>query len=392
MAEARLLLTARRYDDARRLAYQLSAQAPGDPAPLLLAARAEMALGRPREAEEAASQAIGLDPDSAEGHRVLARALISNAMKQPFPYRRDLAGRALASAREALRLAPADIDALLAAAEAAAWARRFPEAVAAVDEAVRLLPRSEQVWFTRARVARLAGDLPVAESAAREALRLAPDFYAANNELGLILSAKGDRAGARERFVASASIDPIAAPARVNLVRQRNAWWVYLLCLLVTSPLLVVAELLKAPSVAFLGWVLLSVALREKLLRWGPVTQRLQHRSVAKAGKGIGEPPRARRPRTSQSSPAAPIRRRHSVRTSLLVALTVVMVPVAIGVTVAMVAVPTQTPMKVPQTLAVLALPDILALACVVSLARRLRGPKVFGGKADVGGKWQTTR
>lgn len=384
MAEARLLLTARRYDDARRLAYVCSARSPGDPAPLLLAARAELALGEAVQAERTASSAVGIDPASAEGHRVLARTLVSQAMKMRARdiRRYDLAAKALASGQEALRLAPGDIDALLTAAEAAAWARRFPEAVAAVDEAVQLYPSNEHVWFVRSRVARLAGDLAVAEASAREALRLVPDFYAANNELGLILGAKGDGTGAREQFVASATIDSVAEPARINLVR-RNGWWLYLLCLLVASPLLVLTAHLKPPQASPLAWIVVSVLFRNGLLRWTPLSQWLLRRAVIKSNKGAGRPSTARRSKQSNLSPAAPIRRRHQLRTGLLVALTVIIVPMAVAGTA--VSISSSSP-------AAIIGPDLGAVACIVALVRRLRQPTVMGGKPPIGETWQKIR
>ena len=107
MAEARLLLSACRYEDARRLAYACSAQNPGDPAPLLLAARAEMALGDGRQAERTASHAVGLDPASAEG-RADPVVGIADAAEGP----RHLPGGGLGTAELALDLAPcsADVD------------------------------------------------------------------------------------------------------------------------------------------------------------------------------------------------------------------------------------------------------------------------------------------
>jgi tetratricopeptide (TPR) repeat protein len=340
-----------------------------------------MAMGDARQAERTASHAVGLDPGSAQGHRVLARTLISQAMKQRDIRRYDMAAKALASAQEALRLAPADIDALLAVAEAAAWARRFPEAVVAVDEAVRLHPGNEHVWFTRSRVARLAGDFAVAEASAREALRLVPDFYAASNELGLILGARGDRAGAREQFVASATIDPIAEPARMNLVR-RNSWGLYLLCLLVTSPLLVLTAQVKPPQTLFVGWIAVSALLRTALLRWTPVAGWLQRRAVIKANKVAGRP-RTRRSKRPDLSPAAPIRRRYQLRTWLLVALTATIVPMAVGGTI--VTIGSASP-------AAMIAPDLAAAACIIALARRFRRPNVVGDKRQIGGKWQRTR
>ena len=127
----------------------------------------------------------------------------------------------------------------------------------------------------------------MAEASAREALRLAPAFYAASNELGLILAAQGDRAGAREQFVASASIDPVAKPARVNLVR-RDGWWLYLLCLLVTSPLLALTAQVKPAQTLFVGWIVMSVLVQNALLRWTPVSRWLQKRAVTKANKLTG--------------------------------------------------------------------------------------------------------
>jgi tetratricopeptide (TPR) repeat protein len=382
MAEARMLLSARRYEDARRLAYTCSAENPGDPSPLLLAARAELASGDARQAEGSASHAVGLDPLSAEGHRVLSRIILSQALKQRDIFRLDLAAKALRSAHEALRLAPSDIDALLAVAEAAAWARQFPEAVAAVDEAVRLLPSNEHVWFVRARVARLARDLPVAEASAREALRIVPGFYAASNELGLILSAKRDRVGAREQFVAAAIIDPLARPARLNLL-NRIGWWVYPLCLLFTSPILLLATIMKRPQAAFLAWLLVGTLLRGALLRWPPLSHWLQRRAVAQANKVAGRPRRRRRSQRPDPSPAAPIRSRHQLPTWMLVMWTVIIVPIAVGVSIVSISSPSPAAMAVP---------DLAGVACIVGLVRRLRRRKPRRQDSQTGEAWQTTR
>jgi tetratricopeptide (TPR) repeat protein len=276
------LLAARRPAEARRLAMEAAASAPGDPSPLLLAARAELDLDDPVAAERTAAAAIGLDPERPSGHRVLATAVLNQAMGAVDIRRHDLAERAVAASREALRLAPDDLAGLLVAAEAAAWSNRVGEAAGYADRAVRMAPGSEVVWYVRARVARISGDLSGAETAAREALRLAPDHYGAGNLLGLILRAKGDEAAALRQFAASAAIDPLASAARSNLT-VGVATRLGLATFAVTSPLLVLAVTPVGPLGALLAWIVGARILAWQVGRSPRVTRWVEHRALAVA-------------------------------------------------------------------------------------------------------------
>ena len=64
LERARMLLATRRFKEACQLAYECSARRPDDPAPLLVAATAEIGMGRPALAEGTAGRAVGLAPES----------------------------------------------------------------------------------------------------------------------------------------------------------------------------------------------------------------------------------------------------------------------------------------------------------------------------------------
>lgn len=393
-----MLLATRRNAEARQLAYACSAECPGDPAPLLVAARAELALGEAEQASKTAGNAVGLDPGRAASHRVLAVIGVSRAMQASDIRRRELAVRALESAHEALRLGPGDLGALLVAAEAAAWAGRFADAVRDVDDAVRRAPDNAQVWLVRARVARLAGDLEVADAAARQALLLHPESYAANNELGIILRARGRERLARRQFATAAAIDPMARPARANLV-GRGSRLVWLGCLAVTlaPALLLVGLAPRASSVGSLAflvtWFLGAAALHSALMRFRPLSDRLQRRAVANARKaeapsrrllydGTAKVARAhgfswvRKLYGAQGSAVAlaagPIRRHYALRTSLLAVLNMVAGPLAIGLTLFAIVGPAPQGGG-PGVLITALVWDLFTLASLVALVRRLK-------------------
>ncbi len=137
---------------------------------------------------------------------------------------------------------------------------------------------------------------------------------------------------------------------------------------------------MNPPQASFLGWIVVSILLRNALLRWTPVSGWLQRRAVAKAN-GVARPPSTARCSTPASpSPAAPIRRRYQLRTWLLGVLTVIIVPMAVARTV--VTIGSSSP-------AAVIVPDFAAAVCIVALARRISQSK---DKPQRGETWQKTR
>jgi tetratricopeptide (TPR) repeat protein len=301
LARAELLLDARRYPDAAEAAYRLTGVSPSDPRPLLIAARAEIAQGAAQRAEEVATRAVGLAPGSAIAHRLVALAQISQAYGSSITFQRQEMGRqAVWSAQEAVRLAPYEAASYWVLADACLVSSMTSEAIAATDQAVTLAPDLAQTWMVRSRVARVAGDLAAAEASAREALRLNPDHYQAGNELGIILRLRGRSAESLRQFADSAALDPLAAPARENLVRY-GAVPFFLFTLLLLCPLAI-----WGPVV----WLGATLAIQVVAWRWSPSKRFLERKSVAIAlwrgrrGGLLG------RRRNRQVSPTKPIKKR----------------------------------------------------------------------------------
>ena len=195
----------------------------------------------------------------------------------------------MAAANGLVAMAPTPASSYWAMADACVAAHKPRAAVRASDTALELAPNSTQTWLVRARAARCAFDFQVAESAVREALRLQPNNYLANNELGTILRLRGRTAEALQQFSSTASMDPVARPARANFVRY-GVLPLQLLVLAVTSPVLLVV---RSPIV----WIWGSIAVNETpLWRAKPTrTGRNVGRSTSPCGAAAGPQRRSRR-------------------------------------------------------------------------------------------------
>ena len=273
LQRAEALLAARRQTDAAAIAYQEAGRRPGDPLPLIVAARAELGLGDYRRAEAAATSVISLDPDCALGYRLVALARINKAYACRSIIERHHRGRAaLSPAQKAVSLDSRDAASLWVLAEAAAVAGRIRLATRSADEAARLAPLLPNTWMVRARVARIAGDLPVAEADIREALRLSPDSYEANNELGLVLGAAGRRAESLSQFKSTAALDPSRQAAPRNVLRYGRGL-TQLIAFVLFSPLVtlgvgVIPTLIGAFVTTALLWT------------WSPTRRFLERRTI----------------------------------------------------------------------------------------------------------------
>jgi tetratricopeptide (TPR) repeat protein len=311
LERARLLLATRRFKEGCQLAYECSARQPDDPAPLLVAAGAEIGMGDPVLAERTAGRAVGLVPESPGAHAVLAEAILGQAWGKPRGQRLVIAQRALGSARESLRLAPGDQRGLSVAARAAAAAGHLPEAVAYADEAVAANPASPEAWLVRAQVARAARALRVAQADVGEALRLRPDYYYAQSELGFILQKRGYLRASRQPFAAAAAANPVARPARAGLLAS-GGWAVMIAADLLTLPVLLVTH---EP----IAWLIAGGVLGAYALHWRPVRSRLERWAVAGAAKQRPGP--SRRATQGVGRPGAPVRPEHLLHVAYLVVL-----------------------------------------------------------------------
>jgi cytochrome c-type biogenesis protein CcmH/NrfG len=374
-----ILLDLRRYDEALTEANRCAATSPGDPRPLLLVARAELGLGHPKRAQQAAETAIGFAPDSAAAFRLQAIALTVQARQLGRPGSRPrsyLSERALQAARQSIALEPQEPAGYWAFTDAAVVDRRLREAIAASGDAVRLAPDHPTSWLMRARVARHARDVRAAEAACREALRLDPQHYPANNELGIILRMSNRGGQSRTQFLSTAALDPTLSVAPQNLRRQG------------ASILLFVMLVPLVPLGLFAGpWVLAGAAAIVAVLALPPSRRRfdawslqlavwLGRRRAAGSRRprlprlpGAGARPRWRRP----VRPDSPIHLRGQLGTGVLALAAVVLGGVGLTATVFAVVAPGPSG---PASELTIALPfDLVGLGCAVAMRRRRRTP-----------------
>jgi hypothetical protein len=355
LQRARALLAARRYEDAAALAYQVSAGAPGDPSPLVVAAWAERGRGDLVAAERVAKDAVGLAPTLPEAHRALVAVLTDRTYRGHA--RRDLP--VIAAAEELVRLAPTDVASYWALTDACVAARRVRLAVSTSTTALEMAPHLAQTWLLRARAARAAHDYTVAEAAIREALRLDPDNYAANNELGIILRRRGRSAESIRQLAASVAIDPLARPARKNLLAF-GFFPFLLLSMLVTSPTLLVAP----RDVAWWAWGCIGL----QIWLWGMApTRRVMERWALPVALWRGQRQGWRPPwRVALVPCTTPIQRYRSNRI-VLILLLVNMLWMSVAVTAAVTISPP------PAYLALAAPLDAAAILLGVYVLKRLR-------------------
>ncbi len=99
--------------------------------------------------------------------------------------------RAVAAAREAIRLQPDDAAAHNNLGNALCGQGKVPEAIAAHREAIRLQPDFADGPLQPRHRPGGQGKVPEAIAAYREAIRLKPDFAQAHYNLGIVLSARG---------------------------------------------------------------------------------------------------------------------------------------------------------------------------------------------------------
>jgi tetratricopeptide (TPR) repeat protein len=174
---------ARRYPGDFRIHFEL-AQAPG--AALESRPSVIYIYPNPEEAVRHLTTALGIRPESASTHEVLAVALMAH--KKP--------DEAEAECREAIRLKPGDATALAYLGNALRWQGKFDEAERVLREAIRLNPDDAQSHSILGIVINTQGRFDEAVNEYREAIRLKPDYVGAALALAQVLQRKGDYAGA----------------------------------------------------------------------------------------------------------------------------------------------------------------------------------------------------
>lgn len=219
LAEADALIRVRRYQAAAERAREASVLVPLDPRPFCEWSRALYGEGRLSEAAQMADEAIRLAPESAVGFRLRGTALSTLARQSSAADRARLGREAVASAREAVRLAPWDPNAHIGLAQALPLTGQLRQADDAAQQAIRLAPNSAATWVAASLVALGTKNWNAAITASRRALAIEPDNYAALNNLGVALRAAGKRREGTELLARAARADPDAPTARRNLSR-----------------------------------------------------------------------------------------------------------------------------------------------------------------------------
>lgn len=197
LERADALIDLHRPEQALELAQAAMARAPQDPAPHLIAARAHLAAGSYDDAEQAARQALSLDPLSSHAARLIAIALGNT---------RDQKG-ARKWALEAVRLAPEDTYAHALLAQLLSNSDRHRDAIAHAEQAVSLDPENDFAHFTLGRVLYQDGRFLASEHALRHALALDPTDAPTLSALGETLAARGRPEDAAELLQLAARAD-----------------------------------------------------------------------------------------------------------------------------------------------------------------------------------------
>lgn len=180
LERAHILCELRRFGEAIELLEQLVGRDADNPEAWCLLAQAQLGVGDPYAALEAAGHATALEPDDEWPHRL--RSLAFQRLGVP--------DSAIAAAREGVRTGP-------------------------------------HVWASHVRLASALvaakRDLGEASAAAERAVELAPYQPDTHYTLGLVADAQGQRWDAEEHFRRALALDPQHGPSHNELARRRLA-------------------------------------------------------------------------------------------------------------------------------------------------------------------------
>ncbi len=261
-ALADALVAAQRWDSALQAISPALAADPGDTRMLGLLVRTLRALGRRREAVDAAQRLLTQSPNDPYALRLATLVLLDVGWVDEAI---GLAGRAVA-------LDPTNAANHLALSRAWAPSTR-PGAsrrqLAAAREAVLLDPNSPDAQVQIGVALAAEADVEAARAAYRNALELDPGNSAALNNLAVLDLQSGAHDAAARNLAAALAADPQGAVARRNLdvvairVLRRVGWWLLLAPVpglvaaatgrAMVARLLAVAAMLGLPLVV-LGW------------------------------------------------------------------------------------------------------------------------------------------
>ena len=204
------LIALRRWDQALGVVVDGLTSDPQDYLLLGLAVQCCLGLDRPVDAVEYAEMALAVNPAGEWAHRLHSTALRS-------------AGRyheAAIAASEAVALSPEGAEGFICLASAYLSSLRRsvrPRAIPAAREAIRLAPESTQAWLVLGVAYERVAQWPWAEWAFREALARDPESVHGLLGLGRMLERRGEQREATELFASALVLDPTNLDAQGSL-------------------------------------------------------------------------------------------------------------------------------------------------------------------------------
>ena len=174
---------------------------------------------RPKNSDDALYDALAQVRDGAnleKGIPQFERAIALIKPSRPEPYfelanaYRDITqgGKALALYREALRLDPTYVPALLEFALTSRLAGDIAGAISAAERATEIAPADARAWNALGQTALDGGEAPRAIAALKQALTLDTELPAAHNGIGVALAESGDLENAWAEFLEAIRIQP----------------------------------------------------------------------------------------------------------------------------------------------------------------------------------------
>jgi tetratricopeptide (TPR) repeat protein len=229
LARAEMLIERDRYGDAAEWCQRGLQGHPDNSRLHALLAMCWMSVeGKAEDAVQSARRSVGLDPDHAWNHAVLALAISHKAK----PGQDGVLREALAEARKALEL-----DAWLVMAHAAhtqvlVRLQRYREAEESARAALAIDPENPHLGAQLGMILQLLGKHEDHEHLAHSHLAQHPESEAAHSSAGFNALRKGDHKGANAHFLEALRLDPTSEAARMGLAESYRARsWSYRLLL-----------------------------------------------------------------------------------------------------------------------------------------------------------------
>ncbi len=229
------------YEEALRSFRAVADQDPRDGAAWKACSACLAALGRGRDAVEAAQAAVNIDPEDPDAWAAMGVACVEAQLfaeavdacrkvsrarpADPGAWNRlgvacydaGLPEEAVNACRESIRLLPDDPRVHKNLGVALLALGRLPDAVDAFREAVRLRPDFDRAWKDMAICYFKLGSYEKAVDAGLEAVRVQPSFYNAHNNLGACYQALGQTESAVKSYKEALRLRPRFARAWSNL-------------------------------------------------------------------------------------------------------------------------------------------------------------------------------